>query len=133
MGGVNALDLVRDRDGVLSPLRVVTAAALIGIVLLWGGCSAWHSIRRHHALEGIVIAKDYNPAHVILIPIVSCSNNVCTTTYIPQFIPENWNVRVKDEVETEDWHQISETVFEDCDLGDYWPGEDLPCRETKDY
>lgn len=129
------LDLMRDRDGVLSPVRVLTAGVLVAVVLVWGGCSAWHAVTRHHALEGKVIAKDYNPAHVIFIPITHCSGNppVCTTTYIPQFIPENWNVRVIDDTDTEDWHQVEPYVYDGCDLGDYWPGEDLPCRETKDF
>lgn len=112
----------------LAALAVLIAAWILGSVII-------HSIARHHALEGTVIALDYNPTQFIWHPqLQTCAGNPPTCTTIPawmQVIPENWNVRVRDDTATEDWHEVDQVVYESCVVGAYWPGEDGFCRTTR--
>lgn len=82
-----------------------------------------------------MIALDHNPINLIVIPgWTSCSGNPPVCTYHPGYtsvIPENWNLRVRDDTDTEDWHEVDQRVYDGCSLGDYWPGEDGSCRPAR--
>lgn len=92
---------------------------LAGIVVLsFVGALFWAVFTYEPLTEGIVIGKEYTPAHSVYSPIHMTVNGVSQT--IPRWRnePEKWRVTVQNGDATDLWY-VSQAYYESVKIGDW--------------
>lgn len=88
------------------------------IVLLIAGTFVWYVFIHEPLTEGVVIGKDYTPAHKVYSPIHMNVNG--KTQIIPHwnYVSEKWCITVQNGDDT-DWWYVSESYYDSVKIGDW--------------
>lgn len=88
------------------------------LFLLFAGLLFWCLFTYTPLTEGVVIRKDYTPAHNVYSPIHMNVNG--KTQIIPHwnYHPDRWSVTVQNGEDT-DWWYVSESYYDSVKIGDW--------------
>ena len=112
---------MRTRRNDIDFAQIIAVAITVVVIGMFAGVLGWVIYNEsNHLTEGIVVDKDYSPAHTTYI-------HTSNKTVVPEYHAANYSMKLQGQKDGETvtyWRTVTELEYHAVDIGDYYPPVD---------